>query len=126
MAKLYFRYGAMGCGKSTALLQVANNYEEVDGEVLILKPAIDTKGEDRIVSRMGINRKCKLLQEDQSPWEYITSNDELSCILVDEAQFLTKDQVDDLHNIATVDNIPVICYGLRTNFKLEDGGFGGY
>lgn len=125
MAKLYFRYGAMGCGKSTALLQVANNYEEKGGTVLLMKPKIDTKGEDRIVSRMGINRTCKLLDEDASPWEFINYSDEYDCILVDEAQFLTPEQVDHLHNIAMVNDTPVICYGLRTNFKMEDGGFEG-
>lgn len=125
MAKLYFRYGAMGCGKSTALLQVANNYEEQGGIVLIFKPVIDTKGDKRVVSRLGINRLCKVLGEDESPWEFINYSDEFDCILVDEAQFLTPDQVDQLHNIAMTNDVPVICYGLRTNFKLEDGGFEG-
>lgn len=125
MAKLYFRYGAMGCGKSTNLLQVANNYEEKGGSVLIFKPMVDTKGDDRIVSRLGINRLCKVLGKDESPWEFINYSDEFDCILVDEAQFLTPDQVDDLHNIAMVNDVPVICYGLRTNFKMEDGGFEG-
>lgn len=125
MAKLYFRYGAIGCGKSCHLLQVANNYEEKGGSVLLIKPSIDTKGEDRITSRMGINRGCKLLEPDQSPWELLDYDDEHDCILVDEAQFLTKDQVDDLHNIATRNDCPVICYGLRTNYKIEDGGFEG-
>lgn len=125
MAKLYFRYGAMNCGKSTALLQVAHNYEEQGGEVLILKPAIDTKGDNRIESRLGVNRTAKLLTEDQSPWEYIEFSDEFDCILVDEAQFLTPAQVDTLHDIAMVNDVPVICYGLRTNFKMEDGGFEG-
>lgn len=125
MAKLYFRYGAMNCGKSTALLQVAHNYEEQGGNVLILKPAVDTKGDDRVESRLGINRKAKLLTEDQSPWEHINFSDEFDCVLVDEAQFLTKEQVDDLHNMAMTNDVPVICYGLRTNFKMEDGGFEG-
>lgn len=125
MAKLYFRYGAMGCGKSTALLQVAHNYEEQGGEVLLLKPAVDTKGEDRIESRLGVNRKAKLLGPDDSPWDFIEYSDQYSCILVDEAQFLDEDQVDDLHNIAITNDVPVICYGLRTNYRMEDGGFKG-
>lgn len=125
MAKLYFRYGAMGCGKSTALLQVANNYEEKGGKVLIMKPSIDTKGGDRIVSRLGINRRAKLLDPEGSPWEFFSCSDDYDAILVDEAQFLSREQVDELHNIAMVNDVPVICYGLRTNYRLEGDGFEG-
>lgn len=125
MAKLYFKYGAMGCGKSTALLQAANNYEEKGGDVLILKPSIDTKGDDRVVSRLGINRSARLLEPDESVWNHMPEFNDYSVILVDESQFLSKEQVDELHDIAMVHDIPVLCYGLRTNYRLEDGGFDG-
>lgn len=123
MAKLYFRYGAMGCGKSTALLQVAHNYEEKGADVLILKPTIDTKGNDRIESRLGVNRRAKLISKEDSFWDFINYSDEYACVLVDEAQFLTPAQVDEMHNFAATDDVPVMCYGLRTNYKLGDGGF---
>ncbi len=126
MAKLYFRYGAMNSGKTTVLLQVAHNYEERGMKVVILKAAIDTKGEDKIVSRMGISRKVDYLvkeSDDINKWkdEFIKNN--VSCILVDEAQFLTAEQINQLWEITKIENIPVICYGLRTDFKTN--GFPG-
>lgn len=119
MAKLYFRYGAMNCGKTTLLLQVAHNYEERNMKVLILKPKIDTKGDNKIVSRIGIKRKVDhLIENDENLKSYLDKvNDNISCILVDEAQFLTKDQVDELFMFTKSKDIPVICYGLRTDFK---------
>lgn len=124
MAKLYFRYGAMNSGKSTALMQVAHNYEERNMKVLLIKPSKDTKAEQCLESRLGVKRKVDiLLGENDSVYNNLIPNIDVNCILVDEAQFLTEKQVDELSNIAVMVNIPVICYGLRTDFKTN--GFPG-
>ena len=128
MSKLYFRYGAMNSGKSTNLMQVAHNYEERGMKVLILKPATDKKGGEKLVSRLGVERKADLLIENEDNiyeriGELISDNVDISCLLVDEVQFLKKHHIDELFKIAVVKNIPVICYGLRTDFKTE--GFEG-
>ena len=119
MSKLYFRFGAMNCGKTTALLQVAHNYEEKRMNVIVIKSSIDKKGDKKIVSRLGIEREVDLLI---SPKEKILDNINLkniNCILVDEVQFMPREQVKELWMIAKLKNIPVICYGLKTNFKGE-------
>ena len=119
MSKLYFKYGAMNCGKTTLLLQVAHNYEERDMKVLILKPEIDTKGNDHVVTRIGLKRKVDhVILKDENLTEYLNSvNKNVKCILVDEAQFLNRDQVDELFMFSKLKNTPVICYGLKTDFK---------
>ncbi len=124
MAKLYFRYGAMNCGKSTAVIQVAYNYEERDMHVLLLKPATDTKGENQVVSRLGTARKVDILAEQSTDlFKYVSEqqnrDSKLGCILVDEAQFLTPEQIAQLFNVAVQLNIPVICYGLRSDFQTK-------
>ena len=119
MSKLYFRFGAMNCGKTTALLQVAHNYEEKGMNVIVIKSSIDKKGDRNIVSRLGIERQVDLLVE---PDENILDNIDLTnvdCVLVDEAQFMTASQIKELWIIAKLMNIPVICYGLKTNFKAQ-------
>lgn len=125
MAKLHFRYGAMNAGKTTILIQTAYNYEERDQKVIIIKPAIDTKGADTIVSRIGVSRKVdELISKDDSIVEKIDKHlKNLGCILVDEVQFLTKDQITELWKITKIQNIPVIGFGLRTDFKTN--GFEG-
>ncbi|GAA1816077.1 thymidine kinase [Agromyces neolithicus] len=127
MAKLYFRYGAMNSGKSTALLQAAFNYEERGHEVLLAKPAIDTKGDRDIVSRLGVVREVDFtIAPDSSVLDIFQQHRnriiedhgrDVSCLLVDEAQFLTSEQVDDLLRIALIDNVPVLAYGIRTDFQ---------
>jgi len=122
MAKLYFRYGAMNSGKSTALLQAAFNYEERGHRVLLAKPAIDTKGEARISSRLGMARDVDLLVDaTTSPRELVklhgAAGAPVSCVLVDEAQFFAPWQIDDLLRVAVLDGIPVIAYGIRTDFQ---------
>ena len=119
MAKLYFRYGAMNSGKSTLLLQTAHNYEENGMKVLIVKPKIDTKGNNKIVSRIGAERKVDLLLGKKDNIFKIVKDKykNISCVLVDEAQFLEPNQVDDCMEIVVKLNIPVICYGLRTDFQ---------
>ena len=128
MSKLYFRYGAMNSGKSTHLMQVAYNYEERGMKVLIIKPMVDKKGGDTLVSRLGVGRKVDLLLDENDNVldiikERLNANKKIDCILVDEVQFMKKHQIDELFEIAVTLEIPVICYGLRTDFKME--GFEG-
>lgn len=127
MGKLYFRYGAMNSGKSTALMQVAHNYEERGMNVRVLKPAIDSKGDDKLVSRLGVTRKVdyRIKKDDDIYEKYpeIENGKKISCILVDEVQFLTASQIDQLMKIAVLKDVPVICYGLRTDFQTN--GFEG-
>ena len=119
MSKLYYRYGAMNCGKTTALLQVAHNYEERGMKVVILKPGVDTKGKDKIITRIGLKRKVDhLIDPDEKLSIYLKKLDkDIECILVDESQFLNRDQVDDLFMFSKLKDKPVICYGLRSDFK---------
>jgi len=117
----------MNSGKSTALLQAAFNYEERGQQVLLAKPAIDTKGDNEIVSRLGVTRLVDftVLPEDNllaifaSQQGLVAKRTGLpvSCLLVDEAQFFTEAQVDDLLRIAIVQNVPVLAYGIRTDFQ---------
>lgn len=128
MSKLYFRYGAMNCGKSTNLMQVAHNYEERGMKTLILKPKTDTKGGDLVVSRLGVTRPADLwLGHDRNLYEdilkYFREKGKVDCILVDEVQFFKKHQIDQLFEIAVKQSVPVICYGLRTDFLMN--GFEG-
>lgn len=128
MSKLYFRYGAMNSGKSTHLMQVAYNYEERGMNVILLKPKTDKKGGEKLVSRLGVERKVDLVisNEDnvlEMVKRYQETNGKIDCILADEVQFLKSIQIDQLFEIAVVFNIPVICYGLRTDFKMQ--GFEG-
>lgn len=124
MAKLYFRYSAMNSGKTTALMQVAHNYEERGMKVVVLKPATDTKGQDKIVSRLGLARAVDILvPRTASITDILAPHQDISCVLIDEAQFLTPTQVDELFWFATDRNIPVMAYGLRTDFQTQ--GFPG-
>ncbi|MGG7307885.1 thymidine kinase [Curtobacterium sp. AB451] len=134
MAKLYFRYGAMNSGKSTGLLQAAYNYEERGHRVMLAKPSVDTKGDREIVSRLGVTRTVDIVFSPEADvrravTEAGATDPEsarldgmvrpVSCVLVDEAQFLTPRQVDDLLRIAVLDEVPVITYGIRTDFRTE-------
>jgi len=135
MAKLYFRYSAMNAGKSTALLQVAHNYEHDLGEgVLVFTAAVDDRnGVGKVSSRLGISHEAEIFQTDTQIVNAIIAHvDEnadtkfgktlestgrrLGCVLVDEAQFLTRIQVLELHKFAHLAGIPIICYGIRTDF----------
>lgn len=117
MAKLYFRYGTMGSAKTLNLLAVAHNYEQQGKKVCLLKPQLDTRfGAQVIRSRAGLEKAANYL---------ISQNTELKpsdfksfdCILVDECQFLGEDIIDQLRVISIINNTPIICYGLRTDFK---------
>ena len=127
MAKLYFRYGAMNSGKSTSMLQAAYNYEERGHHVLLTKPSVDTKGDRGILSRLGVTRAVDYLLTpetdayaafQQHRAQVVTQfGRDVSALLLDEAQFLTETQVDDLLRIAILENIPVLAYGIRTDFQ---------
>ena len=121
MAKLHFKYATMNSGKTIDLIRTAYNYEENGAKVLILKPKIDTKGENKITSRIGLERKVDyLVSYDESILDILKGKLEgIKCIFVDEAQFLSKVQIDELNLITKSCNIPVLCYGLRVNFKNE-------
>lgn len=125
MAKLYFRYGAMNCGKSTAIIQVAYNYEEKGKKIILAKPSIDTKGNDTVNNRSGLSRKADYLitSKDKIIDYLLNLENGIDAILIDEAQFLTYEQVDELYQITKICNIPVLCYGLRCDFKMQ--GFPG-
>ena len=128
MAKLFFRYGTMNSGKSTALMQVAYNYEERGMRVLVLKPSLDTKAGGQVESRLGVRRSTDLLISPAlnllSAIEAdITKNGPLACVLIDEAQFLKRAQVDQLLAVTVYLSVPVLCYGLRTDFSAN--GFEG-
>lgn len=127
MAKLYFRYGAMNCGKSTAIMQVSYNYFERGMKALIVKPSVDIKGDDKVVSRLGIDRKVDyLIEPDEDIFKTIKNHltkEKIHCLLVDEVQFLKAKQIDELLAIAVTLGVPVICYGLRTDFLMN--GFEG-
>ena len=120
MAKLYFRYGAMNCGKTTLLLQVAHNYEERDQHILLFKPLIDTKGGENVESRLGASRQVDhLLAKEDKVSNFLFPSQLPDAIIVDEAQFLTKRQVDELYVISKELDIPVLTYGLRNDFLMN-------
>lgn len=119
MAKLYFRYGAMNSGKTTSLIQVAHNYEERGMSVLLVKARIDTKGGAEVATRIGLTRQVDIIADEKTNIRTEVAKRGADCVLVDEAQFLQEDQIDQLFELAVLDNIPVICYGLRTDFQRK-------
>ena len=127
MAKLYFRYSAMNSGKSSALIQAAHNYEERGMHVVVIKATIDTKGQDRVVSRLGISRKVDiLLHPNDSATEMLDKaykKRPFVCVLLDEAQFITASQAEEFFWYAVNADIPVLAYGLRADFATN--GFPG-
>ena len=113
MSKLYFRYGAMGSSKTANALMVWYNYSERGQTALLVKPQLDNRDGERIIaSRAGLSEPCVFMEE--LPSLDLTG---VACVIVDEAQFLTKEQVQQLVNIVDQKNIPVICYGLRADFQ---------
>ena len=124
MAKLYFNYSAMNAGKSTILLQSSYNYHERGMHTMLMKPAVDTRegALDEITSRIGLSAKADIISPIQNLYEHIRAAHEqkqLDCVLIDEAQFLSKDQVWQLSKLADEINVPIMCYGLRTDFRGE-------
>lgn len=126
MAKLNLKYGTMGSGKSIDLMRTAYNYEEKGYDVLVMKPTIDTKGSNKLDSRIGMKRTVDILISDDTDIisevrNRLTTN--LRCIFVDEAQLLSSKKIDELYLVSKIFDISIICYGLRTNFKMK--GFSG-
>ncbi|MCR5237677.1 MAG: thymidine kinase [Lachnospiraceae bacterium] len=118
MSKLYFRYGAMGSSKTANALMVRYNYEEKGKNAVLLKPLLDNRDGDKVVrSRMGLEYDCEFVEDfleknkDKKDWS------DIDAIIVDEAQFLTKEQVESFSDIVDYAGVPVICYGLRTDFS---------
>jgi thymidine kinase len=123
MAKLYFYYSSMNAGKSTALLQSSYNYRERGMNTLVLAPQLDDRYEaGRVTSRIGLESRALTFAADENLFKLIRSRDiesPLHCVLVDESQFLSKQQVHQLGEVTDELNIPVLCYGLRTDFQGE-------
>lgn len=119
MAKLYFKFGAMKCGKTTDIIKTYYNYKEKGMNVLIMKPGDDKKAGSKIQSRSGAELDTDyVVNTDVDVYNLIAYhliNNNLDCIIVDEAQFLTSKQVDELSNVVDTFNIPVLCYGLRAD-----------
>lgn len=121
MAKLYFYYAAMNAGKSTVLLQSSYNYRERGLTTLLFTPAIDNRFQKGMIhSRIGLSEQAFVFEKDDDLFRKVRQHiQKLACILIDEAQFLTRDQVYQLTEITDQLNIPVLAYGLRTDFKGE-------
>ncbi len=122
MAKLYFKYGAMGCSKSAQALMCKFNYEQKGFKVLLIKPSIDTRdyseGKPVVKSRIGIQSECEIICKDASLLELykkLSENNKYDVMIIDEAQFCSESQINDCKEISV--DIPVICYGLKTNFR---------
>ena len=117
MAKLYFKYGAMSCGKTTELLQVVHNYSKNNFNVILIKPEVDKKGDTKVVSRLGVEREVDYILDKD---EFISDKVDLTAvdsIVVDEAQFMTEKQINELWLLTRLYEIPVLAYGLKNNFQ---------
>ena len=118
MAQLYFKYGAMGSSKTANALMARFNYEERGQETLLVKPQLDQRDGDHMVrSRIGLTHPCVYFHEMQAMGEEALKR--YACVIVDEAQFLTREEVLFLVHLVDACNIPVMCYGLRTDFQGE-------
>lgn len=120
MAKLHFKYGAMNSGKSDTLIKTAYNYEERGLKVVVVKPGVDTKGDNKVVARGGHKRPVDIIANKELDLEKaMLEFPDTSVVLVDEAQFLTDKQISQLFHIAKKHNVSVICYGLRADFRTQ-------
>ncbi len=121
MAKLYFKFGAMGCSKTAQALITKFNYEERNMRVLLLKPAIDTRdGETTVRSRIGLQQEALAVSEEENLFRLYTEKySDRDVIIVDECQFLTPEQVDQLADVVIEKNVPVLCFGLATDFTTH-------
>lgn len=128
MAKLYYKYGSMGSSKTANALMAKFNYEEKGKKVLLLKPSVENRdGENIVKSRIGLEAQAECISPDTDIKHYIvaehrdksTKKFDFDVIIVDECQFFTPEQIHTLRNIASYLNIPVLCYGLRTDYKLQ-------
>lgn len=123
MAKLYFRYGVIGSGKSMTLLQIAHNYNEKNMEVLLVKPKFDDRDGINVESKVGLTRQVDYVFPPKIKIRSKLLLDNIKAIIVDNAHLLSSHQIDELFEITKEDNIPVFCYGLRTDFQMK--GFPG-
>lgn len=120
MAKLYFRYGCMGSSKTANALMTRFNYLEMGYQVLLLKPAIDSRWtKDEVVSRIGLSARAILFSKEDSIKKIAEDFGKVDCIVMDECQFATSEQVDELREIVDDLDIPAFCYGLRTDFMTK-------
>jgi len=120
MAKIHFKYGAMNSGKSDTLIKTAYNYEERGLKVIVIKPGIDTKGDNMVVARGGHKRTVDIMAPESLNLEKeVLKHKDIACVLVDEAQFLTQKQISQLFRLAKEHDISVICYGLRADFQTQ-------
>jgi len=122
VAKLYFYYSTMNAGKSTSLLQSSHNYRERGMHTLVYTAALDQRGGGRVHSRIGLSSDARHFAPGTDLFREIDaahSRERVSCVLLDEAQFLTRQQVDDLAMVVDELSVPVLCYGLRTDFRGE-------
>lgn len=120
MAKLYFKYGAMGSSKSAQALTTKFNYEEKGMTVWLIKPGTDTRdGADIIRSRIGLEQKAQIISPDESIAEAYHNAGNYDVIIADEAQFLTPSQIDELRELVDEEDLPVLCFGLRTDFQTH-------
>ena len=122
MAKLYFKYGAMGSSKTAQALITKYNYEENGLNVWLIKPSADTRdGADMIRSRIGLEARCEVITPDTDIYARFLGSQVRRChvIIVDECQFMTEQQIDQLRAIVNEHNIPVMCFGLRTDFQTK-------
>lgn len=121
MAKLYFKFGAMGCSKTAQALITKFNYEERNMKVLLLKPAVDDRdGVDAVRSRIGIRAGAAVVQAEENIYEtYLNTYSDCNVVIVDECQFLTPEQVDQLADIVMERDVPVLCFGLSTDFTTH-------
>lgn len=119
MKRLYFKYGVMGSSKSAIALMTAFNYRQRGFNVLLLKPSIDTREQSCVIkSRIGLSAPCSTFTKDENIFDIVTKQDNIQVVIVDEVQFCTKSQIDQLKKL-TLNNYIVLCYGLKTNFKGE-------
>lgn len=118
MAKLYFKFGAMGCSKTAQALITKFNYEERGMKVLLLKPSIDKRdGETTVRSRIGLKAEAITVPSEENLYDlYVNENKDCNVIIVDECQFLAPDQVDQLSQVVMDYDVPVLCFGLSTDF----------
>jgi thymidine kinase len=120
MSKLHFKYGAMNSGKSDSLIKTAFNYEERGLKTIVVKPDVDTKHETNVIARGGHTRRADILATPDTDLERdIVGIEDVACVLVDEAQFLSVEQISQLYRLAKLHDISVICYGLRADFQTK-------
>ena len=120
MAKLYFKYGAMGSSKSAQALITKFNYEELGMSVWLIKPSVDTRdGADIIRSRIGLEARAQVITPEQDIVEAYRAAGRHDVIIADEAQFFTPEQIDQLRALVDEENLPVLCFGLRTDFQTK-------